>query len=80
MSVSANHGCNVQVTVIVKVTDTCKGFSTDSQTGAVTSSTPCCTNVPHFNIDYLAFQQLAHPDYGWMNIQFRKAFASTALA
>ncbi len=30
-----------------------------------------CTTVTHFQIDYQAFQQLAHPDYGLMNLRFR---------
>ena len=52
---------------IIQVTDSCKCTAS----GGDNVTDPCCTNVPHFNIDYLAFQELAHPDYGWMNMRFR---------
>ena len=63
--------------VIIKVTDSCLCAitSTDAE-GKVTVTgvnQPCCTNVPHFNIDYHAFEALAHPDYGYMNMRFRWA-------
>lgn len=63
--------------VIIKVTDSCLCAitSTDAE-GTVTVTgvnQPCCTNVPHFNIDYHAFEALAHPDYGYMNMRFRWA-------
>ncbi|DBA68213.1 TPA: hypothetical protein ACH3X2_013830 [Trebouxia sp. C0005] len=61
--------------VIVKVTDTCLcAITSTDATGRVTVngvSQPCCTNVPHFNIDYHAFQAPGHPDYGYMNMKFR---------
>ncbi len=53
--------------VIIKVTDSCQC----SYNGV--TNLPCCSNVTHFNIDYDAFEQLAHPDYGYMNMKFRSA-------
>ncbi len=61
---------------IIQVTDSCQclNYNTtpDGRQGAYTGfNPPCCTNTTHFNIDFLTFEQLAHPDFGFMNIQFR---------
>ena len=30
-----------------------------------------CTDLTHFMLDYAAFEKLAHPGYGIMNLQIR---------
>lgn len=30
-----------------------------------------CTNLVQFNLDFRAFQQMAHPGYGLMNAEYR---------
>ena len=32
-----------------------------------------CTDLTHFVLDYAAFEKLAHPGYGVMNLQMRSA-------
>ncbi|KAL3133728.1 hypothetical protein ABBQ32_008218 [Trebouxia sp. C0010 RCD-2024] len=58
--------------IFVQVTDTCTctGGSVDA----------CCTNIPHFNLRYQAFEKLAHPDYGLLNLMFRPVDCSTKAA
>lgn len=51
---------------IIQVIDSCKCQATKGD-----GADPCCTNVLPFNTDYLAFQEMAHPDYGRMNMRFR---------
>lgn len=52
--------------IIVQITDSCQ-CNADS-------SNACCTNIPHFNLGYSAFQKLAHPDYGVMNLDYRSDY------
>ena len=58
--------------IIVQVVDTCKCQK-------VSPEDACCTNLPHFNLGYQAFQKLAHPDYGLMSLMFRSAQSLTKL-
>lgn len=61
-----------QTSVIIQITDDNKCITYDPTTGEETGVTPLfCTNVTHFQLDYRAFEQLAHPDYGLMNLRFR---------
>ena len=47
----------------VQIADSCK-----CQRGVADA---CCTDMTHFVLDYAAFEKLAHPGYGVMNLQFR---------
>ena len=55
---SANNTIVVQVTVSCD----CSGLAT---------ANACCTNLTHFNLGYSAFERLARPDYGLMNLEYR---------
>ena len=37
------------------------------------ASDALCTDLTHFVLDYAAFEKLAHPGYGVMNLQMRSA-------
>ena len=37
------------------------------------ASDALCTDLTHFNLGYAAFEKLAHPGYGLMNLQYRSA-------
>ena len=66
-----HYGC-MQTSVIIQITDDVKCITYDPTTGLETGVTPLfCTNVTQFQLDYRAFEQLAHPDYGLMNLRFR---------
>ena len=54
--------------------------SDSAATIQITSSGSCqkhnasdnlCTDLTHFVLDYAAFEKLAHPGYGVMNLQMR---------
>lgn len=71
-------------TIVVQVTDTCKC----SPSSSPATAQACCTNLTHFNLGYSAFERLAHPDYGLMNLEYRSvlllcivvgSFANSAL-
>ena len=60
--------------------------SNDAATIQITGSTTCmgpaagdarCTNLTHLVLDYAAFQKLAHPGYGLMNLQLRSVAQSS---
>ncbi|KAA6418535.1 MAG: hypothetical protein FRX49_11481 [Trebouxia sp. A1-2] len=53
-------------TIVVQVTDTCKC----SPSSSPATAQACCTNLTHFNLGYSAFERLAHPDYGLMNLEY----------
>lgn len=38
-----------------------------------------CTDLTHFLLDYSAFEKLAHPGYGYMNLQYRSAVVTTSV-
>jgi len=54
-------------TIVVQVTDTCDC----SPSSGPETAQACCTNLVHFNLGYSAFERLAHPDYGLMNLEYR---------
>jgi len=54
-------------TIVVQVTDSC----TCSPSSGPATAQACCTNLTHFNLGYSAFERLAHPDYGLMNLEYR---------
>ncbi len=59
---------SVNNTIIVQVTDSCVCSATATKPA---SSDFCCTNIPTFVLGYSAFERLVHPDYGYMNLEYR---------
>lgn len=76
---SRQHGSHLlqdTTPVYIQITDNCPCITYDWATGAPVLSGVIplfCTNVTHFQMDYQAFEQLAHPDYGLLNLRFRLA-------
>ena len=69
----------MQETTIIQIPDSCECVTVSKDADGIervsSVSKPCCANIPHFNIDYHAFEKLAHPNYGWMNMRFRYGHA-----
>ncbi|KAK9827704.1 hypothetical protein WJX81_002445 [Elliptochloris bilobata] len=72
-------------THFITITDNCpcvqysgaEGSGSANQTG---TNPPCCGDIYHFDLSYWAFQNLAHPLYGIMMLDFRPVDCSTRRA
>ncbi len=53
----------------VRIIDSCPQYQ--DKDGVVTPQLWCNGNVYHFDLSYYAFEKLAHPLYGVMNVEFR---------
>ena len=59
---------SVNNTNIVQVTDSCVCSASATKPA---SSNFCYTNIPTFVLGFSAFERLVHPDYGYMNLEYR---------
>ncbi|DBB17410.1 TPA: hypothetical protein ACH3X3_014441 [Trebouxia sp. C0006] len=59
---------SVNNTIIVQVTDSCVCSASATKPA---SSNFCCTNIPTSVLGFSAFERLVHPDYGYMNLEYR---------
>lgn len=83
---TVRHPCGLlqdNFSIYIQITDDCPCLSFDysSATPVLTGVTPLfCTTVTHFQLDYQAFEQLAHPDYGLLSLRFRSVSICQHLA
>eukprot|EP00775_Hariotina_reticulata_P013960 gene13960-14074_t len=63
--------------VKVKISDSCQCKYFIKYSGEVRTQNWCCGGNNHFDLSFWAFQQLAHPSYGVMPIEYRPVACDT---
>ncbi|KAK9807705.1 hypothetical protein WJX72_006675 [[Myrmecia] bisecta] len=62
---------------VVRITDSCPAFQ--NKTGGINQQGACNSDIYQFDLSYYAFEQLAHPLYSGMGVQFRPVDCYTQL-